>query len=89
MSTSWISKKAFDNRARETIWQLILRSYGIPEKLVCIIRNWYDNSESAVIYEGGISDLFKVTTGVEQGCMMSGFIFIIVLNWVMLRTVEE
>ena len=67
----------------------ILRRYGIPEKFVCIIRNWYDSSESAVIYEGSISDWFKVTTGVKQGCVMSGFIFIIVLDWVMGRTVEE
>ena len=43
-------QKCFDSLARERIWQRI-RSYGIPEKLVCIIRNWYDNSESSVIYE--------------------------------------
>ena len=81
-------QKAFDSLARERIWQ-ILRRYGIPEKFVCTIRNWYDNSESAVIYEGSISDWFKVTTGVKQGCVMSVFIFIIVLDWVMRRTVEE
>ena len=74
-------QKAFDVLARERIWQ-ILRSYVIPEKFVCIIRNWFDNSKSAVIYERGISDWFKVTTGVKQGCMMSGFIFIILLDWV-------
>ena len=81
-------QKANDSLARERIWQ-ILRRYGIPEKFVCIIRNWYNNSESAVIYEGSISDWFKVTTGVKEGCVMSGFIFIIVLDWVMRRTVEE
>ena len=81
-------QQAFDSLASERICQ-ILRSYGIPETFVRIIRNWYDNSESAVIYEGGISDWFKVTTGVKQGCAMSGFIFIIVLDWVMRRTVEE
>ena len=81
-------QKAFDSLARERIWQ-ILRRYGIPEKFVCITRNWYDNSESAVIYEGSILDWFKVTTGVKLGCVMSGFIFIIVLDWVMRRTVEE
>ena len=81
-------QKPFDSLARERTRQL-LRRYGIPEKFVCIIRNWYDNSESAVIYEGSISDWFKVTTGVKQGCMISGFIFIIVLDRVMRRTVEE
>ena len=62
-------QKVFDSLARERIWQ-ILRSNGIPEKFVCIISNWYDNSGSAVIYEGGISDWFKVTTGVKQGCVI-------------------
>ena len=74
-------QKVFDSLARERIWQ-ILRSNGIPEKFVCIISNWYDNSGSAVIYEGGISDWFKVTTGVKQGCVIWGFIFIIVIDWV-------
>ena len=30
-------QKAFDSLARKRIWQT-LRSYGIPEKFVCIIR---------------------------------------------------
>ena len=51
--------------------------------------NWYDNSESAAIYEGSISDSFKVATGGNQGYVMSGFIFVIVLDRVMRRTVEE
>ena len=43
----------------------------------------------SVIYEGSISNWFKVTAGVKQGCVTSEFIFITVLDWVMRRTVEE
>ena len=78
-------QKAFDSLAREKIWQ-VLRSYGIPEKFVHIIKNWHNNSQSVVIYEGKISDWFKITTGVKQGCVISGLIFIIVLDWVKRRT---
>ena len=81
-------QKAFDGLARERIWQILL-NHGVPEKFVCIIRNWCDNSEGAVAYEGSILDSFKVTTGVKQGSVISGFIFTIVLDWVMRRTVEE
>ena len=35
----------------------------------------------------GISYWFKVTTGIKQGCVMSGFILIVVFDWVMRRTV--
>ena len=71
--------KPFDILTREGIWQ-ILQSYGIPEMFARITRIWYDNSESLVIYKGSISNWFKVTTGVKQGCVMSGFVFIYVLS---------
>ena len=31
---------------------------------------------------------FKITTGVKQGCVMSGFLFLIAVDWVMRRTTE-
>ena len=36
---------------------------------------------------GEPGEWFEVTTGVKQGCNMSGFLFLIVLDWVMRRTV--
>jgi len=37
----------------------------------------YQGSSSCVIYNGQMSELFKVKTGVQQGCVMSSFLFII------------
>ena len=46
----------------------------------------YDDSECAVLDEGGESEWFKVKTGVKQGDVMSGFIFLMVVNWIMRNT---
>ena len=31
---------------------------------------------------------FKITTGVKQGCSMSGFLFLLAIDWVMQRTTD-
>jgi len=79
-------EKAFDSIHRESLW-IIMRKYGIPEKLVRMIRLFYDGFQCAVEDDGEPGEWFEVTTGVKQGCNMSGFLFLIVLDWVMKRTV--
>lgn len=44
-------EKAFDSVDRRTIWKL-LRHYGVPNKLVNIIRNFYEHLASRVIHGG-------------------------------------
>ena len=36
----------------------------------------------------GRTDWFEVKLGVKQGCNMSGFLFLLVIDWVMRRSVE-
>lgn len=43
----------------------------------------YDGSTTCVIENGKTTDWFKVQTGMRQGCVMSGFLFIIVVDWIM------
>ena len=45
----------------------VLRHYGIPEPLVNAIGALYNNSKSAVMVDGNVSDPFNVSTGVLQG----------------------
>lgn len=49
-------------------------SYGIPSKIVRVLKGIYEGFECAVINGGEISDWFKINTGVKQGCVMSGFL---------------
>ena len=62
--------------------------YGIPKKLIRLVKKWYDNNICAVIDGGGISDWFSVISGVKQGCTMSGFLFLLVIDYVMRITTE-
>ena len=78
-------KKALDSINRETIWK-ILRHYGIPEKIVNIIKCLYDGSISVVRIDGILSKEFLITTGVLQGDTLAPFLFIIVLDYVLQNT---
>ena len=81
-------EKAFDSIHRESIW-LFMRKYGIPEKVIRIIRLFYDDFECAVKDQGEACEWFNIKTGVKERCNMSGFLFLIIMDWVMRRTVES
>lgn len=80
-------EKAFDSVDRETIWKL-MQHYGIPQKLINIIQQLYEDSSCQIIHNGKLTDPFAVKTGVRQGCMLSPTIFLIVIDWIMRRTTE-
>ena len=63
-----------------------MESYGIPCKIIHMVQMLYEDSECAVLDKGEESEWFKVKTGVKQGGVMSGFIFLIVVDWIMRNT---
>ena len=81
-------EKAFDSVHRETLWKL-LKIYGIPDKLVNMIKAMYRNSKCAVIDGIETSQWFDVKSGVKQGCVMSGLLFLKVMDWIMTKTLEN
>ena len=81
-------EKAFDSVDRETLWK-VLRHYGVPKKLVNMIKNSYEGMSCRVIHEGQLSKNFEVRTGVRQGCLLSPFLFILVIDWVMKTATKE
>ena len=66
-----------------------MRKYGIPEKIITIIRPFYDDFQCAVEDQGEACEWFNIKTGVKQGCNMLGFLFLIIMDWVMRRTVKS
>ena len=74
-------EKAFDSIDHKALWN-ILEHYGIPEKIMSIIRQLYDGFTCQVIHGGSLTDPFPVTTGVRQGCLLSPLLFLIVIDWV-------
>ena len=80
-------EKAFDSIHRETLWK-IMELYGVPSKISTVIKRLYQNNEICVTNNGLQSDWVRIESGVKQGCGMSGFLFLLVLDWVMRNSVQ-
>ena len=78
-------EKAFDSVDRETLWKL-LRHYGVPEKFVSLIHCIYQGMTCKVAHAGQLSESFEVRTGVRQGCLLSPFLFLLFIDWIMKTT---
>ena len=81
-------KAAFDSLDREVLWQL-LDHYGIPAKIISIIKNTYKDSSCKIKVEGCLTDSFKIKTGVRQGCIWSPLLFNIVIDWVLRTALDK
>ena len=66
-----------------------MRYNGIPEKLIHLVKCMYSDNECAVVTPNGTSKWFKIKSRVKQGCNMSGFLFLLVIDWVMRKLTAE
>ena len=80
-------RKAFDSLHRNSLWQL-LRHYGIPTKFASLIKNTYEGMTSQVFHGGVLTQRFDVKTGVRQGCLLSPFLFLLAIDWVMKKVTD-
>ena len=62
--------KAFDTVGKTGLWQL-LKKYGCPEKFTRMIEALHTGMMATVSVEGEVSESFRVTNGVKQGCVLS------------------
>lgn len=62
--------KAFDCVNHAKLWN-ILRSMGVPEHLILLMRNLYIGQEATVRTEFGETEWFKIRNGVRGGCILS------------------
>ena len=62
--------KAFDCVDHNKLWK-ILKEMGIPDHLICLLRNLYAGQEATVRTEHGTTDWFQIGKGVRQGCILS------------------
>ena len=62
--------KAFDYVNHNKLWK-ILREMGIPDHLICLLRNLYTGQEATVRTGHGTTDWFQIGKGVRQGCILS------------------
>ena len=61
--------KAFDCADHNKLWK-ILKEMGIPDHLICLLRNLYTGQEATVRTGHGTTDWFQIGKGVCQGCIL-------------------
>ena len=80
-------KAAFDSVHRPSLWE-ILKIYGIPSKIINLVKNSYRETTCAVRAEGAISSWFQIVTGVRQGDIWSPLLFGLAIDFVMRAAVD-
>ena len=73
-------QKAFDSVNRKCMWKIV-SAYNIPDKFVNIMKSFYNNSRCCLRLGTNFSDLFEIKTGVRQGCILSPFLFLLVIDY--------
>nr|KAG5714060.1 hypothetical protein BaRGS_020388 [Batillaria attramentaria] len=62
------------------------RHYGVPGKIISLIQCTYQDMSCRIGHAGQLSESFEVKTGVRQGCLLSPFLFLLVIDWIMKTT---
>ena len=61
--------KAFDCVDHNKLW-IILKEMGIPDYLICLLRNLYAGQEATIRTGHGTTDWFQIGKELHQGCIL-------------------
>ena len=64
------------------LWK-ILKETGIPDHLICLLRNLYADQEATVRTGHGTTDWFQIGKGVLQGYILSPCLFNLYAEYIM------
>ena len=78
----FIYAKPFDTVDHNKLWE-ILKEMGIPDHLICLLRNLYSGQEATVRTGHGTTDWFQIRKGVCQGCILSPRLFNLYAEYIM------
>ena len=67
------------------LWK-ILKEMGIPDHLICLLRNLYAGQEATVRIGHGTTDWFQIGKGVHKGCILSSCLFNLYVEYIMRNT---
>ena len=79
--------KAFDSINREKMFK-ILKAYGVPPNLLNTIKALYTDTKAKVLSPDGETELFEIIMGVLQGDTLAPFLFVIVLDYAMRKSID-
>ena len=73
-------KKAYDSIRREVLYN-ILMEFGIPKKLIRLIKMCLTKTYSRVQAGKNLSDMFPIGNGLKQGAALSPLLFNFALEY--------
>ena len=74
--------KAFNCVDHKKLWK-ILKELGIPDHLICLLRNLYAGQEATVRTGHGTTNCFQIGKVVCQGCILSSCLFNLYAEYIM------
>ena len=74
--------RVFDCVDHHKLWK-ILKEMGIPDHLICLLRNMYAGQEATVRTVHGTTDWFQIGKGVCQGYILSPCLFNLYAQYIM------
>jgi len=77
-------KKAYDSVRREVLYNILIE-FGIPKKLVRLIKMCLTETYSRVRVGKNLSDMFPIGNGLKQGDALSSFLFNFALEYAIRR----
>ncbi|XP_063624759.1 uncharacterized protein LOC134796499 [Cydia splendana] len=81
-------EKAFDSVPREALWT-ILTKLGCPDKFVKLLRLLHDEMKCCITINGEQSELFSVSCGVKQGCVLAPTLFALYFAFVVRESMKN
>ena len=81
-------KKAFDSVHRGKMLK-ILEAYGIPVKIVELIRLMYEKTMAKVLTQDGETELFEILASKLKGDTVAPYLFAIVIDYCMRQAIGD
>jgi len=79
---------AFDSVNIQPLW-LLLKTKGVPQKLIDLLEDLYTNTVSCVRVDGQVSDWFSISARVRQGCAVAPDLFLEPIDWITSRSIHR
>ena len=84
-TSALLTMSAFDCVDHNKLWK-ILKEMGIPDHLICLLRNLHAGQEATVRTGHGTTDWFQIGKRVRQGCILSSCLFNLHTEYIMRNT---